>query len=91
MSNLTLPVQALHPIVRIDFLIRVVTFPFFGVVLLMPLYPAGLTPMVWIGSFAYLIVWPHAAYFFAKRSKKPKPAELRNLLIDALILGAWLP
>ena len=91
MSNLTLPVQALHPIVRIDFLIRVVTFPFFGVVLLMPLYPAGLTPMVWIGSFAYLIVWPHAAYFVAKRSKKPKPAELRNLMIDALIIGAWLP
>lgn len=91
MSNLTSPVQALHPIARVDFLIRVVTFPFFALVVVAALYPAGVTPMVLIGSFAHSFVWPHLAYFLAKRSKTPKNAEHRNLMIDALIIGAWLP
>lgn len=91
MSNLTPPVPALHPIVRIDYLIRVVTFPFFNLVFLAALYPAGATPVVLIGIFVYAIVWPQIAYFLAKRSKTPKNAEIRNLMIDALILGAWLP
>jgi signal transduction histidine kinase len=91
MSNLTPPVPATNPLVRICFLIRVLTFPFFAAVLFAALYPADLSTMLLIGIFANTFFWPHVAFFLAKRSKTPKAAEHRNLMLDAVIIGAWLP
>ena len=90
MRNLTLPVAALHPIVRVAFFVRVFSFPFFILAMLAALYPAGVTPTVLISGFSYAIVWPHTAYFLAKRSKSPKITEHRNLMFDAVFVGAWL-
>ena len=91
MRNLTLPVGTLHPIVRFVFLTRVYSFPFFNLVMLTALYPTGITLTVLVVSFVYSIVWPHMAYFLAKRSKSPKITEYRNLMFDAFVIGAWLP
>jgi len=85
------PGPALHPIVRIDFVTRVVTFPGFLLVVVLHLYQAGLTAPVLVMLVAYALVWPHIAYFVARRSKTPKATELRNLLIDGLMIGAWVP
>lgn len=35
-------------------------------------------------------VWPHAAYFIASRSADPYRAEIRNLLADSALGGAWI-
>src|SRR5262249_16760948 len=35
------------------------------------------------------LVWPHLAYFLARRAKDTKQAELRNLLLDSFIVGCW--
>jgi signal transduction histidine kinase len=80
-----------HPIVRVDFLTRVVTFPGFLLVVVLHLYPAGLTPLVMTVLPLYALGWPHIAYFVARRSKRPKATELRNLLVDAAMIGAWVP
>ena len=36
------------------------------------------------------LIWPHAAYFFARRARDTKQAELRNLLVDSFIVGCWI-
>jgi signal transduction histidine kinase len=90
-NQIASPPPALHPIVRIDFVTRVVTFPGFLLVVVLHLYQAGLTAPLLAMLVAYALVWPHIAYFVARRSKTPKATELRNLLIDALMIGAWVP
>jgi signal transduction histidine kinase len=83
--------HAIHPIVRIDFLTRVVTFPGFMLVVVLHLYSVGLQPLLLIMLTVHSLVWPHVAYFVARRSKTPKATELRNLLIDSFMIGAWVP
>ncbi len=36
------------------------------------------------------IFWPHLAYFIARKSKSPKKAELRNLMIDSFFVGMFI-
>ena len=43
----------------------------------------------WLGFTA--LAWPHVAYLVASRSRDPYRAELRNLLLDSAIAGAWVP
>ena len=37
------------------------------------------------------VAWPHVAYLVARRSRDPYRAELRNLLLDSAMAGAWVP
>lgn len=82
---------AVHPVVRIDFLLRVVTFPGFALVVLLHLYPGRIGALGLLALLLQTLVWPHAAYFIARGSARPKRAELRNLLADAVMIGAWVP
>ncbi|HEU4813339.1 MAG TPA: MASE2 domain-containing protein, partial [Xanthomonadaceae bacterium] len=43
----------------------------------------------WLGFTA--VAWPHVAYLVSSRSRDPYRAELRNLLLDSAIAGAWVP
>lgn len=48
----------------------------------------------WIG-WAWMVfsclLWPHVAYVWARRSKDPFHAELRNFVIDSVMAGSWVP
>jgi signal transduction histidine kinase len=81
----------LHPILRVDFLTRAVTFPGFMLVLMAHLYPTGISATMLIAAVSQAFIWPHLAYFVASRSSTPKAAELRNLMVDGLMMGAWMP
>ncbi len=91
MNPTTSPRPAAHPILRIDFLTRVVSFPGLLLVVVLHLYPGGPSPLMAVPLLLYTLVWPHVAYFIARRSKTQKATELRNLMVDALMMGAWLP
>jgi signal transduction histidine kinase len=80
-----------HPIVRIDFLTRVVTFPGFMLVVMVHLYPSGMPTGMVAALVLHGLAWPHVAYWIARNSTHSKAAELRNLMLDALLIGAWLP
>ena len=82
---------ALHPIVRLDFLVRRATYPFFGLVFVTQITLARMTPALWTYLIAYAGIFPYVAYWIARRSSNPKRAELRNLLLDALLAGSWIP
>lgn len=36
-------------------------------------------------------LWPHVAFQLARRSEQPYRAEFRNLMVDSLLGGFWLP
>jgi signal transduction histidine kinase len=80
-----------HPVVRTDFLLRVVTFPGFMLLVLLHLYPARLTPLMLAVLVLESLVWPHLAYALARWSADSKRAEYRNLMFDAVMIGAWVP
>ena len=91
--NTPIPARpAVHPIVRIDFLIRALTIPGFILVVLVHMYSKGmLSPVLWIAGLAHSLAWPQVACLLAKHSKTSKATELRNLMVDSLIFGAWIP
>jgi len=47
--------------------------------------------IVWGLLFFWIFIWPHLAYQWARHSKKPTKTEVRNLYIDAFIIGLWVP
>ena len=65
----------------------------------MAMFVVGLIPLfhfngrpplpVLIGMVATGIVWPHVAYFAARRARDTRAAEFRNLLVDSLLVGGW--
>jgi diguanylate cyclase (GGDEF)-like protein len=51
----------------------------------------GAAPWVWALLVFNGFAWPHVAYAWAQRSRDPHAAEHRNLLIDSLLGGFWVP
>jgi signal transduction histidine kinase/CheY-like chemotaxis protein len=83
--------RRLHPILRLDHLVRVSTYPLFFILFAVTLFPRGASPFFWVVLTLHLLVWPHVALAVASRARNPKLAEFRNLLIDSFIIGWYLP
>lgn len=45
----------------------------------------------WLWGIFTCLLWPHLAYWRARRSKHPFDTELHNLMFDSAIAGSWLP
>lgn len=45
---------------------------------------------LWLLLLTHALLWPHLAYYRAKRAANPREAEQTNLLIDALLGGFWV-
>lgn len=54
------------------------------------LYLNGAHWLVWAALVANAFAWPHLAYAIAARSAQPYRAEIRNLLVDSALGGAWI-
>ena len=80
-----------HPTVRLGYLVRISTYPFFFVLFAGHLWPRHPSMWVWVLLGGHLWIWPHVARRIAVTSRDSKNAELRNLLIDALIIGFLVP
>ena len=80
-----------HPTVRLDYLVRVTTFPFFFALYALHLYSRP-APVWGVALFAaHMFVLPHLERWVATRSRDSKRAELRNLLLDSLLIGSYVP
>ena len=90
----TLSVQLkpeVHPVVRLDFLVRRTTYPCFAALYITHLWANGITPATWVYLILYSSVFPYVAYTIARKSAHPKQAELRNLLADSFAVGTFVP
>ncbi len=83
--------RRLHPILRLNYLVRVLTYPLYFILFAVALYPNRGTTFFWTLLSFHLFVWPHLALAMASREKNQKHAEYRNLLVDSLIIGLYLP
>ena len=83
--------RRLHPIVRLDYLVRVSTYPLYFILFAVTLYPDRYTKFFWVLLSFHLFVWPHLALVVASRARNQKLAEYTNLLIDSAIIGCYLP
>ena len=78
-----------HPIVKLDYGVRAVSHLLVGTVMLLVLVAQPVPIALWVVLFFTTFLWPHLAYQVSSRAEESKKAELRNLLFDALIVGAW--
>ena len=81
------PVRSVHPIVRLDYFVRIPAA--FVVFLVMESFfvSAGRGRGFLALAFVYGFVWPHAAYLIGNRSRDSKAAELRCMLVDSFMIG----
>jgi len=84
--------QKIHPVVKSTYIFRIVGCLFWGIVLISLSYEKLYFPKItWFFLFVYAIVWPHVAYLIAAKNKNSRDFEIGNQLIDAFLVGIWLP
>ena len=79
-----------HPIVRLDYLVRVFCYPISAMILYAVFNRTGRAgPGLVLLLLFYGFAWPHLAYAWARCSADQKLGEQRNLLLDSLLMGVW--
>ena len=81
----------MHPTVRLGYLMRITLNPFFFLLFSAHLWKLHEPAWIWFIFVVHQWLWPHAARRIAQKSKDSKAAELRNLLLDSLVIGCFLP
>src|SRR5688572_10287087 len=76
-------------LVRTNYRVRSAAFFYCFVVVGVLLWERGAGPLAWTLMALQFLVYPHLVYWRERWSKRPNHAERDNLLIDALLLGAW--
>ncbi|WP_187775745.1 response regulator [Luteimonas suaedae] len=80
----------LHPIVRLDYIVRMSCFPLLIAIFYSVFHAAGRSSNNVIALLLlWGLVWPQVAYLLARYSRDSKRAEHRNMLIDSVMVGAW--
>jgi signal transduction histidine kinase len=82
--------QRLHPILRLDYFVRVSMYPLFFILLVVTNYPDRLIPFFWVLLIFHVLAWPYIALAIASRSRNQKLAEYRNLLLDSAVIGCYV-
>jgi signal transduction histidine kinase len=81
--------RAVHPLVSLDYRVRVPALLIMSLVLASYFLDHPHGPWVWMAVFFTGVAWPQLAVLAARISPDTRAAELRNLLFDGLIIGAW--
>jgi signal transduction histidine kinase len=82
--------RRLHPVLRLDYIVRVSMYPLFFILLVVTNYPDRLTPFFWALLVFHVLLWPYIALAVAARARNQKLAEYRNLLIDSVVIGCYV-
>jgi signal transduction histidine kinase len=81
-------VRPVHPMVRLNRIVRVVGCPMAVVVVATVRWGEPTPTWMWAALLAYAFVWPQAAYWLARLSKDQKRAAHLCLLFDCACFGA---
>jgi signal transduction histidine kinase len=83
--------RRIHPTVRLGYLVRATLFPISSLILYTVFHAADRADVRLVAILlVYGFLWPHVAYLLGSRSRNTKVAEHRNLLLDAVFIGAWI-
>jgi signal transduction histidine kinase len=83
------PDSRVHPIVKLDYPIRVVGHTASATIIVSDFIAHPPSPVAWVWLAFTTLVWPHLAYWLARRAQDSKRVELGWLLADTLILSVW--
>ena len=84
-------VQAVHPTVRVNFLVRVTTYPLFMILYGVHVWGRPIPGWAIVLFLLHTFAYPHLARHVAERSTDSRTAERRNLLVDSLLIGCYIP
>lgn len=80
----------LHPIVRLDYIVRMTCFPLLIAIFYSVFHASGRADARVIALLVlWGLVWPQLAYLHARYSRDSKRAEHRNMFVDSVLVGAW--
>jgi PAS domain S-box-containing protein len=79
-----------HRLARINYAPRMVSFGYSFLVLEALAAERAYSLWVILAGILTLLVYPHLAYLYARLAVDSKRAELNNLFVDSIILGAWV-
>ena len=80
---------AAQGLVRTNYRVRTAAFFYCFVVVGVVLWERGAGPPAWALMALQFLAYPHLVYWRARVAKRPTHAELDNLFLDAMLLGAW--
>ncbi|MFT3755431.1 MAG: diguanylate cyclase [Pseudoxanthomonas sp.] len=80
----------LHWVVRLNWRNRTVAFALLFPALAIHLSELHAKPVTWVLTALQFLVYPQLIYWRARRAADPLRAEMQNLLIDAVLMGAWV-
>ena len=86
----TAPAFPVHPIVYLDYRVRVFGHLVIMVTLGSIFYERGATLPLWTALVVQGLLWPHLAFISARNSRDSRRTERVNLLIDCFIAGCWV-
>ena len=78
---------SLHPVVRLNFLVRLITCPMGAIMLATARYDEPTSLSLWIALLLYAFAWPHLVVAFARIWRDSKEAEFICLLADTILFG----
>jgi signal transduction histidine kinase/CheY-like chemotaxis protein len=81
--------RELHPLVSLDYRVRVPAMLIVGLVLLSYFWDFPKSLMLWTAIGFTALLWPQLLYLAARLSPDSRAAERRNLLFDSFLLGCW--
>jgi signal transduction histidine kinase/CheY-like chemotaxis protein len=84
-----LPRREVHPLVSLDYRVRVPAMMIVGLVLVSYFWNFPKSFWLWTAIFFTGLVWPQMLYLAARLSPDSRAAERRNLLFDSFLLGCW--
>ena len=79
--------QNLHPVVRLNFLVRLITCPLGALLIATARIDESNPAALWVGLVVYAFAWPHLVVMFARRWRDSKEAESICLVFDAVLFG----
>lgn len=81
---------AIPRIVGINYRVRTMAFAWSFLVVGLILWEREAGVLAWSLAALQFLAYPHLLWLLASRSRDPRAAELRNLYLDPLLLGAWI-
>lgn len=84
------PSKRHHWLVRMHYRMRVISFALLFIAACLQSAYQGYSPWVWAFMALVLLLYPHLQFWRACRSAEPLRTEMNNLLIDSLVLGAFI-
>lgn len=82
-------VRAHHWVAVNSYRVRVTAFVLMGIPIALHMFPSSPGAVFWVGFMFQFVAYPHLLQWRTRRSAQPEKAELDNLIVDAVMSGAW--